>query len=51
MAIVMGVLIGFGVAFGLEIYLDRSFTTGEELERKLGVLHIASIPDDEAFGY
>lgn len=51
LAIAMGVLSGFGVAFGLEIYLDRSFTTGEELERKLGVLHIASIPDGEVIGY
>jgi uncharacterized protein involved in exopolysaccharide biosynthesis len=50
MALLAGVAGGFGVAFGLEFYLDRSFTTGEDVERKLGIQHIASIPEGEMVG-
>jgi succinoglycan biosynthesis transport protein ExoP len=50
LAMIVGVLGGLGLAFGLENYLDRSFTTGEDIERKLGVPHIASIPEGEMAG-
>ena len=50
LAVIIGVLGGFGLAFGLENYLDRSFTTGEDIERKLGIPHIASIPEGEMVG-
>jgi uncharacterized protein involved in exopolysaccharide biosynthesis len=50
LSILLGVLGGAGLAFGLEIYLNRSFTTGEDIERKLGIPHIASIPEIEAPG-
>ena len=49
-ALVMGIFGGLGVAFGIEFYLNRSFTTGEDIERKLGIPHIASIPDMDAVG-
>jgi uncharacterized protein involved in exopolysaccharide biosynthesis len=49
-AILIGVVGGVGIAFALEQYLVRSFTTGEEIERRLGILHIASIPEGELVG-
>jgi succinoglycan biosynthesis transport protein ExoP len=49
-ALVMGIFGGLGVAFGIEFYLNRSFTTGEDIERKLGIPHIASIPEMDAVG-
>ena len=49
-ALVMGIFGGLGVAFGIEFYLNRSFTTGEDIERKLGIPHIASIPQMNAVG-
>jgi len=45
MAVVVGLLGGFGIAIGVDKFLSHSFTTGEEVERKLGIPHIASIPD------
>ncbi len=36
---------GLGLAFTTEFYLDHSFTTGPEMERRLGIPHIASIPE------
>jgi uncharacterized protein involved in exopolysaccharide biosynthesis len=39
-----------GLAFAREFYLDHSFTTGDEIERRLGIPHIASIPDSEVAG-
>jgi uncharacterized protein involved in exopolysaccharide biosynthesis len=50
LAMIIGVLGGIGIAFALEQYVDRSFTTGEEVERRLGLLHIASIPDGDLVG-
>ena len=35
---------GIGVAFVHE-WLNHSFTTGDELERKLGITHLVSIPE------
>jgi uncharacterized protein involved in exopolysaccharide biosynthesis len=49
-AMFVGILGGVGFAFGLENYFDRSFTTGEDIERKLGIPHIASIPEGEMVG-
>ena len=49
-ALVIGIFGGLGVAFGIEFYLNRSFTTGEDIERKLGIPHIASIPEMDAVG-
>ncbi len=39
-----------GLAFGVEVFFDRSFTTAEDLEKRLGIPHIASIPDGEVLG-
>jgi len=50
LALLIGILGGVGFAFGLESYVDRSFTTGEEIERKLGIPHIASIPEGNLAG-
>ncbi|MFC2144408.1 GumC family protein [Acidobacteriota bacterium] len=46
----VGLLGGVGLAFGLETFLDRSFTTAEDVEKKLGIPHIASIPEGEMVG-
>lgn len=35
---------GLSLAFGRE-FLDHSFTTGDDIERVLGIPHLASIPD------
>jgi capsular polysaccharide biosynthesis protein len=50
MALFVGILGGVGLSFGIEMYLDRSFTTGEDIERQLGIPHIASIPEGEMVG-
>jgi uncharacterized protein involved in exopolysaccharide biosynthesis len=49
-ALAVGIFGGLGVVFGIEFYLNRSFTTGEDIERKLGIPHIASIPEMDAAG-
>ena len=49
-ALVIGIFGGMGIAFGIEFYLNRAFTTGEDIERKLGIQHIASIPEMDAAG-
>jgi uncharacterized protein involved in exopolysaccharide biosynthesis len=41
----LGLLGGIGLAFAVEFYIDKSFTTGRDMERALGVLHLASIPE------
>jgi len=46
LAFLCGLLGGLGAAFGTELYLDRSFTTGEEMERRIGLVHLASIPEE-----
>jgi len=46
LAITVGFLGGLGLAFGTEFYLDHTFTTGEEMERRLGLQHLASIPEE-----
>jgi len=50
LSIFLGLLGGVGLAFGLDTFLDRSFTTAENLERRLGIPHIASIPEGEMVG-
>jgi capsular polysaccharide biosynthesis protein len=45
-ALLFGVAGGLGLAFGVEYYLDHTFTTGEEMERRLGLVHLASIPEE-----
>ncbi len=50
LAMIIGVLGGIGIAFAVEQYVDRSFTTGEEIERRVGMLHIASIPEGDLAG-
>lgn len=49
-ALAVGVLGGFGIAFLLEQLLFRSFTTAEDIERRLGIPHIASIPEADRVG-
>ena len=49
-ALVVGVLGGCGIAFFLEQFLVRSFTTAEDIERVLGIPHIASIPEADQAG-
>jgi len=44
LSLVIGLLGGVALAFGMENYVNRSFTTAEDIERKLGIPHIASIP-------
>jgi uncharacterized protein involved in exopolysaccharide biosynthesis len=50
LALLIGLLGGVGIAFTLEQYVVRSFTTGEDIERRLGITHIASIPEGESAG-
>lgn len=47
----VGVLGGLGLAFAVEFYLDRSFTTGQDIERRLGIPHLTSIPDGSQIGW
>lgn len=49
-ALAVGILGGFGIAFLLEQLLFRSFTTAEDIERRLGIPHIASIPEVDRVG-
>jgi uncharacterized protein involved in exopolysaccharide biosynthesis len=44
LSVLIGLLGGVALAFGMENYVNRSFTTAEDIERKLGIPHIASIP-------
>jgi uncharacterized protein involved in exopolysaccharide biosynthesis len=46
LALLLGLVGGLGLAFGVEFYVDHTFTTGEEMERKLGLVHMASIPEE-----
>ncbi|HOC42282.1 MAG TPA: Wzz/FepE/Etk N-terminal domain-containing protein [Thermoanaerobaculales bacterium] len=46
LALLGGLLGGLVAAFGTELYLDRSFTTGEDMERRIGLVHLASIPEE-----
>ena len=50
LSVFIGLVGGVGLAFGLETFLDRSFTTAEDVERKLGIPNIASIPEGEMVG-
>jgi uncharacterized protein involved in exopolysaccharide biosynthesis len=50
LSVFIGLVGGVGLAFGKEMFLDRSFTTAEDLEKRLGIPHIASIPDGEMVG-
>jgi uncharacterized protein involved in exopolysaccharide biosynthesis len=45
-AILFGIIGGLGLAFVVEYLLDHTFTTGEEMERRLGLVHLASIPEE-----
>jgi uncharacterized protein involved in exopolysaccharide biosynthesis len=49
-ALMVGVLGGCGSAFVLEQFLVRSFTTADDVERFLGIPHIASIPEGDQAG-
>jgi succinoglycan biosynthesis transport protein ExoP len=51
LSVFLGLLGGVGLAFVQEMFLDRSFTTAEDLEKRLGIPHMASIPDGEVVGY
>jgi capsular polysaccharide biosynthesis protein len=44
-AILLIALGGVGLVFGLEFF-DHSFTSPADLERRLGIPHLASIPED-----
>jgi succinoglycan biosynthesis transport protein ExoP len=46
LALFVGVFGGFAIAFAIDQYVDRSFTTAEDIERRLGIPHLASIPDN-----
>ncbi len=46
LALVLGTIGGLGVALGKE-YFDHTISTGEDLERGLGIVHLASIPEDK----
>lgn len=50
LGLLIGVMGGIGIAFALEQFLNRSFTTGEDIERRLGIPHLASIPDSAQMG-
>jgi uncharacterized protein involved in exopolysaccharide biosynthesis len=50
LAMFVGVFGGFAIAFALEQYIDRSFTTADDIERDLGIPHLASIPDSIRLG-
>jgi len=41
-----GVVGGLGLAFIKEFHLNRSFITGDDIERRMGIAHIASIPNE-----
>lgn len=45
-ALLFGITGGLGLAFGVEYYVDHTFTTGEEMERRLGLPHLASVPEE-----
>lgn len=49
-SVFVGLIGGVSLAFGMETFLDRSFTTGEDIERRLGIPHLASIPDSARLG-
>ena len=51
LSVFLSLLGGVGWAFVQETVLDRSFTTAEDVEKRLGISHIASIPDGEAVGF
>jgi len=51
LSVFLGLLGGVGLAFVQELVVDRSFTTAEDVEKRLGIPHIASIPDGEAVGF
>ena len=50
LALIFGILGGVSLAFGVENYLDHSFTTAADLEKRLGIPHLASIPDSTRMG-
>ncbi|MEM7350755.1 MAG: Wzz/FepE/Etk N-terminal domain-containing protein [Acidobacteriota bacterium] len=43
--LVLGLVGGLGLAFAAETYFDRTFTTGRAIERRLGIQHVVSIPE------
>ncbi len=40
-----GLVSGVLLAFAFDMYIDKSFTTGRDVERSLGIVHLASIPE------
>jgi uncharacterized protein involved in exopolysaccharide biosynthesis len=49
LALMLGAMGGVGFAFVVE-YFDHSFTTGRELEARLGIPLLGTIPDQESLG-
>ena len=49
LGLLLGAMGGLGLAFAVE-YFDHSFTTGRELEARLGIPLLGTIPDQESIG-
>jgi len=49
LALVLGSMGGLGLAFATE-YFDHSFSTGHDLEARLGIPLLGAIPDQESLG-
>jgi uncharacterized protein involved in exopolysaccharide biosynthesis len=49
LGLLLGIMGGLGLAFLTE-YFDHSFTTGRELEARLGIPLLGTIPEEEYFG-
>ena len=49
LGLLLGVFGGLGLAFVTE-YLDHSFTTGHDLEARLGIPLLGAIPEQPSFG-
>jgi uncharacterized protein involved in exopolysaccharide biosynthesis len=49
LGLLLGAMGGLGLAFVAE-YFDHSFTTGRELETRLGIPLLGAIPDEESLG-
>jgi capsular polysaccharide biosynthesis protein len=49
LGLLLGAMGGLGLAVVAE-YLDQTFTTGRELEARLGIPLLGTIPDQESLG-
>ncbi len=45
LGLILGITGGLGLAFASEFYFDRTFTTAGAIERRLGIPHVVSIPE------